>query len=164
MKWRLGVLLWMCLLAFSGCKTKTVVQKKFWYQITLPKKWKVLSPTSLQSPDPDPTRLTIVRRRDSGSLESYAKAQIESLQIEIPDFQQEDQQYFKIQGRRAWKLVGVFRPKGPNTPRVVRIKVYVASRDYKYDLTILLPAEAYRSRRKGLDKILKTFRFTIPEY
>ena len=163
MKWRLGVLL-LLLFALSGCKTKTVVQKKFWYQITLPKKWKVLSPIKVQSPDANPTKISIIRRRDSGSLESYAKAQLDALQIEIPDFQQENQEYLKIQGRRAWKLTGIYRPKGPSTPRVVRIKVYVYSRDYKYDLTILVPVDAYSKRLKGINKILKTFRFTIPDY
>ncbi len=101
------------LLSLGACKTKTVVQKQLWYQITLPKKWKVVSPSKLQSPDAQPTTISIIRRRDDGSLESYAKAQRESLKIEIPDFQEEDSAFFKINGRRAWKLVGVFRPKGP---------------------------------------------------
>lgn len=168
------LLISIALLGLTGCATKRVTNADLWYSVSVPNKW-TIGNGGLQSPQGEV--LQIQRIRDDGKLGNLIVSTRNTIRRDMVGFVTEVDQRQRIQKRCAWKLVGAHRPN-KNSDEYVLIRVIIDTNkpgvkdcegahepgQYKYILTIRTPSESYNQRKKILNKIIKSFSFTIPEY
>lgn len=141
-----------------GCNTRTLRNADLWYQLSVPKAWKIRG-TTIVSGQGD--SIDITRFRDDSNLERFVDSQRRAFKIEKADFVIDDEAWVKVVGRKAFRMVGT--DKGKNT-ETVWLLVFVDVGQYKYRLWIKTPNDTYRSREKTLNAIVNTFVVKLPEY
>lgn len=152
-------LVMMSFVGLLGCATHTLRNEQLWYTVAVPNAWQPGSDAIIRSPKGDVLQIT--RVRDDGSLESVVESRRKAFQISMTGFVIESEQWLKVHGHKAWKLVGTHRTKNDE---VVHVKVIVDAKDYKYFIEFRTPSETYRRRRKAIKAIIKSFSFKIPDY
>ncbi len=147
------------LLGSTGCSTYTLRNRDLWYSISVPKTWKPGKNSVIQSKKGD--SLVITRFRDDGSLSGFIRSQRRAFQIEKADFVVEDEAWIKVNGRKAWRMVGTDKTKDNEQ---VWMLVFVNTGQYKYRLWFRTPSESFRQRQKAFNEVVNSFLVKIPEY
>ena len=154
--------MWFCVVwgvGLTGCATHTLRNQDLWYSISVPKTWKAGENSAIKGPKGDV--LVITRFRDDSSLDSFIQSQRRAFQIEKSDFVTEDEAYIKVNGRKAWRMVGTDKNKDNEQ---VWVLVFVDMGQYKYRLWFRTPSESFRKQQKKINRVVQSFFVKIPEY
>lgn len=157
---------WFIVLGFlagailAGCSTKTIRNADLWYTLSVPADWQI-EEGRLSSPQKD--ALKVVRLRDDSPLEQLVQSTRRSIQIEMPGYVMETEDFIKVNGKNAWRIIGTFKPT-KNSADVTMIKVIVDAGQYKYILDFTTLSENYNQRKEPLQQIIDSFSYKIPEY
>ena len=159
MKFTPGCLLALLCFGLFGCSTYTLHNRDLWYSLAVPKTWKANKSSVIRSQKGDV--LVITRFRDDSSLDDFIRSQRRAFQIEKADFVTEDEAYIKVNGRKAWRMVGTDKTKDNEQ---VWVLVFVDMGQYKYRLWFRTPSESFRGQQKKINEVVKSFYVKIPEY
>lgn len=143
----------------TGCATHTLNNRSLWYRVTVPKTWNPGNDAVIRSTKGD--SLIISRVRDDSALEAIVRSRRKAFEIAMSGFVVESERWIKVNGFRAWKLVGTHRKGDLET---VHVKVVVDAKQYKYYMEFRTPSESYRDKREVITNIIRSLMIQIPEY